>query len=40
LFRLQQSGVRVEFRHVNCLVAGLFQLLGVASLADVRIRRA
>ena len=40
LFRLQQVGVRVEFRNVNCLVAALFQLLGVSSLADVRVRRA
>ncbi len=40
LMRLQTAGVAVEFRNVNCLVAALWQLLGITSLADVRVRRA
>jgi ABC-type transporter Mla MlaB component len=40
LFRLQQGGVNVEFRNVNCLVAALWQLLGVSAVCDVRVRRA
>jgi len=40
LIKLQQSGISVEFRNVNCLVAALWQLLGVSTLADVRVRRA
>jgi len=40
LVKMQQSGVSVEFRNVNCLVTGLWQLLGVSSIADVRVRRA
>jgi ABC-type transporter Mla MlaB component len=39
LIKLQQSGISVEFRNVNVLVASLWQLLGVASVCDVRIRR-
>ncbi len=39
LIRLQQSGVAVEFRNVNCLVAALWTLLGVSAVADVRTRR-
>jgi len=39
LIKLQQAGVSVEFRNVNCLIAALWQLLGVASVADVRVRR-
>ncbi|HYA66946.1 MAG TPA: STAS domain-containing protein [Burkholderiaceae bacterium] len=39
LIKLQQSGVSVEFRNVNCLVAALWHLLGVSSVADVRVRR-
>lgn len=40
LVKLQQSGIAVEFRNVNCLIGGLWQLLGVTSVADVRVRRA
>jgi len=40
LIKLQQTGISVEFRNVNCLVAALWQLLGVSTLADVRVRRA
>ena len=40
LFKLQQLGISVEFRNVNCLVAALWQLLGVNALCDVRVRRA
>lgn len=40
LFRLQQGGINVEFRNVNCLVAALWQLLGVSAVCDVRVRRA
>ena len=40
LIKLQQAGVSVEFRNVNCLVAALWHLLGVSSVADVRVRRA
>jgi ABC-type transporter Mla MlaB component len=39
LIRLQQSGVAVEFRNVNCLVAALWSLIGVSAVADVRTRR-
>jgi len=39
LIKLQQAGVSVEFRNVNCLVAALWHLLGVSSIADVRVRR-
>jgi ABC-type transporter Mla MlaB component len=40
LFKLQQTGINVEFRNVNCLVAALWQLLGVSAVCDVRVRRA
>ncbi len=40
LVRLQQVGIAVEFRNVNCLIGGLWQLLGVTAVADVRVRRA
>jgi ABC-type transporter Mla MlaB component len=40
LFKLQQSGINVEFRNVNCLVAALWHLLGVSAVSDVRVRRA
>ena len=40
LIRLQQAGVTVEFRNVNVLIAALWQLLGVAAVCEVRIRRA
>jgi ABC-type transporter Mla MlaB component len=40
IIKLQQSGISVEFRNVNILVAALWQLLGVSSVCDVRIRRA
>jgi ABC-type transporter Mla MlaB component len=39
LIKLQQSGVSVEFRNVNVLIAALWQLLGVTSVCEVRIRR-
>ena len=39
LIKLQQAGISVEFRNVNCLVAALWHLLGVSSVADVRVRR-
>jgi len=39
LVKLQQAGVAVEFRNVNILIAALWQLLGVTSVCDVRIRR-
>jgi len=39
LIKMQQSGVSVEFRNVNCLIAALWHLLGVSSVADVRVRR-
>jgi len=39
LIKLQQTGISVEFRNVNCLVAALWQLLGVATVADVVVRR-
>lgn len=39
LFKLQQAGVAIEFRNVNALVAALWQLLGIASVAEVRLRR-
>lgn len=40
LFKLQQAGVSVEFRNVNCLVAALWQLLGVTAIGEVHVRRA
>jgi anti-anti-sigma regulatory factor len=40
LFKLQQTGITVEFRNVNCLIAALWQLLGVSAVCEVRIRRA
>jgi ABC-type transporter Mla MlaB component len=40
LIKLQQSGIAVEFRNVNVLIAALWQLLGVTSVCEVRIRRA
>jgi ABC-type transporter Mla MlaB component len=40
LIRLQQAGVAVEFRNVNVLIAALWQLLGVATVCEIRIRRA
>jgi anti-anti-sigma regulatory factor len=40
LFKLQQTGISVEFRNVNCLIAALWQLLGVSAVAEVRVRRA
>ena len=39
LFKLQQGGVGVEFRNVNALVAALWQLLGIPSVAEVGMRR-
>jgi hypothetical protein len=33
--KLQSSGVRVEFRNVNPLVAALLTLLGVSAVATV-----
>ncbi len=39
LIKLQQAGVAVEFRNVNILIAALWQLLGVTSVCEVRIRR-
>jgi len=36
---LRQSGVTVEFRNLNTLVAALFSLLGVDMVADVQLRR-
>ncbi len=39
LFKLQQAGVAVEFRNVNTLVAALWQLLGIPSVAEVGMRR-
>ena len=39
LFRLRQGGVAVEFRDVNALVAALWQLLGIPSVAEVGMRR-
>lgn len=40
LIKLQQGGVTVEFKNVNSLIGALWQLLGVTSVADVRVRRA
>ena len=40
LIRLQQSGVAIEFRNVNILIAALWQLLGVSAVCEVRVRRA
>jgi hypothetical protein len=37
--KLQQSGITIEFRNVNVLVGSLLQLLGVAAVADVHLRR-
>jgi len=39
LIKLQQAGISVEFRNVNCLIVALWHLLGVSSVADVRVRR-
>jgi anti-anti-sigma regulatory factor len=39
LMRLHAAGVVVEFRNVNPLVAALFHLLGVTSVAQVHVRR-
>ncbi len=39
LVKLQQAGVSVEFRDVNCMVGALLQLLGVTAVADIRVRR-
>ncbi len=38
LCKLQQGGVAVEFRNVNALVAALWQLLGIPSVAQVGMR--
>lgn len=39
VMKLQSSGVRVEFRNVNPLVAALLTLLGVSAVATVQPRR-
>ncbi len=39
LMKLQASGVRVDFRSVNPLVASLFHLLGITAVAGVQVRR-
>ena len=39
LIRLQHGGVSVEFRDVNYLVGALMQLLGIAAVAAIRLRR-
>lgn len=39
LMKLQASGVRVDFRSVNPLVAALFHLLGITAVAGVQVRR-
>jgi hypothetical protein len=38
--RLSQAGMRVEFREVNSLVAGLLQVLGISGIVEVQPRRA
>jgi len=40
LMKQQAAGVRVDFLNVNPLVASLFQLLGIAAIAGVQVRRA
>ncbi len=39
LTKVRQSGVTIEFRNVNHLVAALYSLLGVDMVADVQLRR-
>jgi len=39
VIRLQQTGTVAEFRNVNALVGALLQLLGVAAVAEVQLRR-
>jgi ABC-type transporter Mla MlaB component len=39
VIKLQQLGTTVEFRNVNPLVGALLQLLGVAAVAEVQLRR-
>ncbi len=39
LTKLRQGGVTVEFRNVNYLIAALFSLLGIDTVADVQLRR-
>jgi len=39
VIKLQQLGTTVEFRNVNALVGALLQLLGVAAVAEVQLRR-
>jgi len=39
LTKVRQSGVTIEFRNVNYLVAALYSLLGVDMVADVQLRR-
>jgi anti-anti-sigma regulatory factor len=39
LTKLRQGGVTVEFRNINYLIAALFSLLGIDTVADVQLRR-
>jgi anti-anti-sigma regulatory factor len=39
VIKLQQLGTTVEFRNVNPLVGALLQLLGIAAVAEVQLRR-
>jgi anti-anti-sigma regulatory factor len=39
LTKLRQGGVSVEFRNLNYLIAALFSLLGIDTVADVQLRR-
>jgi ABC-type transporter Mla MlaB component len=39
LTKLRQGGASVEFRNVNHLIAALFSLLGIDTVADVQLRR-
>lgn len=39
VIKLQQLGTTVEFRNVNALVGALLQLLGVAAVAEIHLRR-
>lgn len=39
LMKLQAQGVRVDFNHVNPLIAALFHLLGLTAVAGVQMRR-
>lgn len=39
LTKVRQSGVTIEFRNVNYLVAALYSLLGIDMVADVQLRR-